>query len=138
MFRPPSWPQIESNDKNFAEGGVLPSRLRVSSAILYACDAVPRPYGRRGKVMNPVHLSVQRVMEIAVDESVRAGIWQLHVAHGTELLLDAVRCRLVPEQLQQAGAGQAAEALVAWKLLLAEEASRTDRAIDWGSDAELP
>ena len=44
MFRPPSWPQIESNDKTFAEGGVLPSRLRVSSAILYACDAVPRPY----------------------------------------------------------------------------------------------
>ena len=61
MFRPPSWPQIESNDKNFAEGGVLPSRLRVSSAILYACDAVPRPYGRRGKVMNSVHLAVQAV-----------------------------------------------------------------------------
>ena len=57
----PSWPQIESNDKKFAEGGVLPSRLRVSSAILYACDAVPRPYGRRGKVMNPVHLAVQRL-----------------------------------------------------------------------------
>ena len=56
-----SWPQIESNDKTFAEGGVLPSHLRVSSAILYACGAVPRPYGRRGKVMNPVHLSVQRV-----------------------------------------------------------------------------
>ena len=76
---------------------------------------------------------------------VRAGVWQLHAAHGAELLLDAARCCLVPEQLQQAEAGKAAEAeagqaaegLVAWKLLLGEEASRTDRVIDWSSNPEL-
>ena len=73
MFRPPSWPQIESNDKTFAEGGVLPSHLRVSSAILYACGAVPRPYGRRGKVMNPVHLAVQRLFDTLLQAPGAAG-----------------------------------------------------------------
>ena len=100
-----------------------------------AISALSQPEPYRGKIVELEAAGGGTTQCLIVE--VRAGVWQLHAAHGTELLLDAARCCLVPEQLQQAEAGQAAEGLVAWKLLLAEEASRTDRAIDWSSNPEL-
>ena len=68
------------------------------------------------------------IVEVRAD-----AVWALHAADGTELALDAAHCRLTNDG--SGGSAEGGTALAAWKLLLDQQASLTDHALDWSSDA---
>ena len=112
---------------------------RVDEAIAVDTLAQPEPYLRKVLELE-AELEIQPsdagqktqclIVEVRAD-----AVWALHAADGTELTLDAARCRLINDGSDGSdGSAQERMVVASWRLLLDQQASLTDHALDWSSD----